>query len=286
MKENLLEQIAQMTFSRDAILYLALTCVVLFVLPLFFAIAWKIRCGKKTSLKYLLAGAVGFVVSARILELGVHMIVLVMDNPISRFVNGHTVVYVFYGILMAGIFEEVGRWVILRFLSRKKPVGLKNAVMYGIGHAGIEVWVIVLMATVSSLTFALLFNSMAPEAAMAMLKIDETTVEAAYPVLIGAAGFGPMNLFLTVFERLLTMFIHIALTVIVYYGVKRNEKKYLLHAIGLHAIMDLMPAISQRMAMNTLVVEGWIVFWMIPIVLYARTLYKKDFAGQESGTRV
>ncbi|WP_216696751.1 hypothetical protein [Anaerostipes faecalis] len=41
---------------------------------------------RRVSWKPLLIGAIGFIVSARVLELDVHMFCIVLDTPVSRFI--------------------------------------------------------------------------------------------------------------------------------------------------------------------------------------------------------
>lgn len=149
--ENILQQNVEVT--SGTIISLSVTAAVLAVLPVICAVLWKKHCGKSVSLASLFIGAAGFLVSARVLELGVHMVCIVWDTPISRFINGSTLAYVIYGAGMAGIFEECGRYVVIRFLMKKNKTR-ENMVMYGIGHGGIEVWVISLMSTVSMLAAA------------------------------------------------------------------------------------------------------------------------------------
>ncbi len=115
--ENLYSQ--NFDFVHSSILNLSIASVALFLLPIIVSVLWKKHCGKTVSLAPLFIGAAGFLISARVLELGVHMVCIVADNPISRYINGNTPAYVIYGIFMAGIFEEVGRYVIIRFFMKK-----------------------------------------------------------------------------------------------------------------------------------------------------------------------
>ena len=76
---------------------LAATAVLLFILPIIYIIFWR----KKTKAlwKPLFFGAIGFVVSARVLELMVHYFFLILDSPVSRAIMGSTLLYVLYGII-------------------------------------------------------------------------------------------------------------------------------------------------------------------------------------------
>ena len=68
------------------------TAVVLFLLPLLYLIFWR----KKTAAHWsaFAFGALGFTISARVLEMLVHSVCIVADNPISRAINGSTALYV------------------------------------------------------------------------------------------------------------------------------------------------------------------------------------------------
>ena len=99
----------ELTFSPKNIVCLALTVVLLFLIPVVFWFLWHREHKGQLKFKYLLWGALGFILSARVLELGVHLVFIVADNPVSRFINGSTWAYVLYGVTMAGVFEECGR---------------------------------------------------------------------------------------------------------------------------------------------------------------------------------
>ena len=137
---------------------LIITVILMTAIPVGLFIFWFRRHKQKTDLGYLAAGAVGFMVSARVLELGVHMICIVLDNPVSRFINGNTAAYVIYGTVMAGVFEECGRYIILKYIMKKNRTR-ENAVMYGIGHGGIEILAVILPSIILMLAIAVLFSA-------------------------------------------------------------------------------------------------------------------------------
>ena len=107
-------------FSNSNLIWMGITCILLFFLPLLYVFIWRYKCQKRARFKALFIGAAGFLISARVLELGIHVFCILLDNPVSRFINGHTAAYVIYGICMAGIFEECGRYMILRYLVKKE----------------------------------------------------------------------------------------------------------------------------------------------------------------------
>lgn len=268
---------------QSSLVNLGVTAVLLFVLPILFVLVWKMRCKKAVSLKPLVIGAVGFLVTARGLEMGVHLVCIVLDNPVSRFINGHTAAYVLYGIFMAGVFEECGRYVILRFLMKKNRTR-ENYVMYGIGHGGIEVWAIALMSIISMLAMNLTISAQGVEGALTMMGISggapESMMNSAAAALATATDFGPLTAALTVFERICAMFAHIGFTVIVAYGVETRQKRYLLGAVLAHAVLDIFPALYQRGVVSMAASEIWVFVCAAVITAASVYLYKNFLRGE------
>lgn len=260
--------------GKSAIPSLIITAILLLAIPVIFFIYWRKKHKQQTKISYLIAGAVGFIVSARVLEVGVHYFCILANNPVSRFINGNTIAYVLYGIIMAGVFEECGRYVILKFIMKKNRTP-ENAVLYGIGHGGIEVLTVVLPLMMTYLAVAVLFSSGNMENALSALKITEETAAAALPSVQAAATFDYAMMAMNVIERLFAMFVHIGLTVIVYYGVVNAKKASLPMAIILHMLVDTFPALYQRGIVSLWAVEVWGAFWTVVIVFIAMKLYGK-----------
>ncbi|MBQ9037324.1 MAG: YhfC family intramembrane metalloprotease [Erysipelotrichaceae bacterium] len=260
--------------GKASIPSLVITVILMIVIPLGFYLYWRREHKEQTKISWLIAGAIGFIVSARVLELGVHYLCIIMDNPVSRFINGNTAAFVLYGITMAGVFEECGRHVIMRYILKKNRTP-ENAVMYGIGHGGIEILTVLLPAMILYLVIAVLFSRGDLQTALKTLNITEETAAAALPSVQAAASFDYFVMGMNVIERLLAMFAHIGLTVIVYYGVVTGKRVYLPLAIVLHMLMDTFPAIYQRGLLPLWSVELWVAFWTVAIMLVAVKLYKK-----------
>lgn len=71
------------------------------------------------------------------------------------------------------------------------------------------------------------------------------------------------------------MFIHISLTVVVAFGIAKNQKKYLPLAIFAHAAVDLLPCLYQRQIGTMWMVEGWLLLGVVLLVIWSRKLYKE-----------
>lgn len=269
-----MKEFENLVMGNSAIPALSITVILMIAMPVGFFIYWRLKNKQQTNIRYLIAGAVGFIISARVLELGVHYFCLIMDNPVSRFISGSVIAYMLYGAAMAGIFEECGRYIILKYIVKKDHTR-ENAVMYGIGHGGIEVLGVILPSMISFLVIALMFSNGPTEETLTALNITEETAAAALPTVKAAASFSYGMMALSVIERLLSMLVHIALTVIVFYGIKNMQKKYLPLAILLHMFMDMFAALYQRGVMPLWATEVWAALWTLISVVIAVRLYRK-----------
>ena len=264
----------KIVIGKSGIPSLIITIILMVAIPVAFFLYWRRKHKEQTNISYLIAGVLGFIVSARMLELGVHYFCILADNPVSRFINGSMAVYVLYGTIMAGVFEECGRHLVLKYILKKNRTR-ENAVLYGIGHGGIEILSTLLPVMITYLAVAVLFSHGDMENALSSLKITEKTAAAALPSVQAAATFDYGVMALNVIERLLAMFVHIGLTVIVYYGVVNSKKICLPMAIVLHMLADTFPALYQRNILLLWAVEIWGVFWAGIIVFIAGKLYRK-----------
>ena len=260
--------------GKSAVPSLTITVILMIAISVCFFICWRRKHKEQTKISWLIAGAAGFVISARILEVGVHYFCIVADNPVSRFINGNTAAFVLYGITIAGIFEECGRLIILKYILKKDRTR-ENAVIYGIGHGGAEILTVFLPAMILYLAIAVMFSQGDTETALKTLNISEETAAAALPSVQAAAAFDYAMMAMNVMERLLAMLIHIGLTVIVYYGVVNAKKLCLPAAILLHMLADTFPALYQRGILPLWAVEIWIAFWTLMMMLIAAKLYKR-----------
>ena len=260
--------------GKSSVPSLIITVILMLAIPTVFFICWRKKHKRQTNISWAVAGAVGFFVSARVLELGMHMVCIVSDNPVSRFINGNTAAYVLYGITTAGVFEECGRHIVFkRVLKRNRT--RENAVLYGIGHGGIEILAVILPAMILYLVIAVLFSYGSTENALTALNITEETAPAALPSVRAAAEFDGTMMGCHVSERLMAMLLHIGLTVIVYYGVLNEKKVCLPAAIILHMLMDTFPALYQRGIVSIWAAEIWVALWTAAVVCIAVKLYAK-----------
>lgn len=185
----------------------------------------------------ILVGAVAFVVAALVLESMVHQIVL--NGPHGEVIKGNTLWYALYGGLMAGIFEETARFLVMKFYMKKRePDTTLPGVAYGVGHGGAEVLMILFMGMISNLVMALMINSGQADALLAKTpEASQAALQAQFDQLVNTK---PGTFLIGVWERISAIVLQISLSVIVWTGVRKGGKWLWLFpfAILLHATVD------------------------------------------------
>lgn len=247
------------TVPQQNIVWMVLSAAMLFLLPVAVVMAWKLIHKKNVSWLPLLIGAAGFIVSARVLEMIPHVFCILLDNPVSRFIKEHTWAYVLYGITMAGVFEEVGRYFFMGKLMKRNRTR-ENVVMYGIGHGGIEVWTVVLPLVLTYLMVALGVDMGSPV---------PTDVQHSADTFNGMTGA------IFVYERIVAMLVHVLFTILVAYSLYTGKRKYLLYAIGSHMMLDIAPALYQCQVCSLATCEWVITLLAIVATFCVLPLYKK-----------
>lgn len=180
-------------------------------------------------------GCGSFFLFAMLLEQLLHMAVLLRMGGISGFLRENLWMYALYAGLAAGIFEETGRFLTMRFLM-KKNLTRENALMYGAGHGGMEAVLILGVASINNLVNALLLNSGSLMESLASDPNAGQMLEALSPL----GTLPAWQFFLGGGERILAVALQIALSLFVYRAVKDRRRWFFYPlAILIHAALDM-----------------------------------------------
>lgn len=262
---------SMLQISGNSILLMGVSATLCFLTPIILAIVVKLKT--KTSIVPTLIGALIFVVFALVLEQILHVIFLVIDSPVSRFINNNAVAYGVYGGLAAGLFEETGRLVAYA-LFLKKYTDRKTPLMYGIGHGGIEAILIGGLSLFSTMLTSITINAVGISNFLQTLpESSRTIMESTYATLVNTPSY---TYLLTYGERISAMILHIALSVLVFVAVKKKEKRYLFPlAIFFHAFINFFAGLYQAGVLtNILLLEILIFLYSIAVAYFAYRLYK------------
>ena len=229
------------------------------ILPTVLCIWWlKTRHEKFTS---VLTGAMTFLIFALVLESTVHSIVFLVFPGL----RDNVVAYMLYGALMAGIFEETGRFLAYK-LVLKKRTNRETAISYGIGHGGFE-----------AMYIAGIINAGQFPALLDQLKAAGQDTSSIENLPEQIAAFGIADVGLPVLERVFAVIFHIALSILVFYAVKKGKIWMYFLAIALHALLDAPAVLYQKGIISIPVVEVYLaVVGIVTFVIIYVFLYKRD----------
>jgi len=212
-----------------SLVFMAVTLIICLGLP----IAAVIYCYKKwkISIAAVFTGA-GIFVFFQLLT-RIPLIGILSTFQWFRDFTNNAIPYAFLLALSAGIFEEIGRFIGFRLFLRKK-LEWKNGVAYGIGHGGIEAILLVGISYIGNIVYSIMINSGIYDTIVAPALTSETS-EILKSQLIGT----PPELFLMAgIERVFVITIHIALSLIVLYGIMNKKNIYLFYAVLFHTILN------------------------------------------------
>ncbi len=148
----------------------------------------------------------------------------------------------------AALFEEGGRWIVMRLWMKNKS-RLFDGVAFGVGHGGLEA---VLLVGINSIALIILND------------YSKTT-----PLEICAAGF----------ERLCVMVIQIAWSVMVLRSVVSKKPLWLLLAFALHAAVDTAAVLMPRAGASTVAAEAVVLAFALAMLGYLIVEYGRYKGG-------
>jgi len=190
-----------------------------------------------TSWKTWLLGAFMFILSLTRVPLNTYASQLVLSLPRSPMIYSLLIVI---QSLTAGIFEEAARYLGFRYLI--KDDSYEKGLTYGAGHGGIESILIVGLNVLSVGVFLLRSPEVLPQN-----QLDALLSTPIYLPLVG------------LYERIMAMTVQIGFSVMVLESIRRNDFKYLLAAIGLHALLDylVVAVVSYSILASELLLTGF-----------------------------
>ena len=215
--------------STLSVLTCSVTLFVSLLLPPVFLVVYALKNRKQGIVSAWLLGAVGFVVPQLLIRAPM-LQALSANAGFRSFAEQHIVIYGLGLAFTAGLFEMAGRFAVA--MGLRKKLTYRRALAAGLGHGGIEAMVLIGLSYISNLALMLMIRSGA----------DLSQAQTAVQTLVST----PAALFLLAgFERLLAMTGHVAMSMLVCYGVRTGKKlPCVLLCLGMHTLMDSTVCIS------------------------------------------
>ncbi|MBL6938365.1 MAG: YhfC family intramembrane metalloprotease [Alphaproteobacteria bacterium] len=208
-------------------------------------------------------GALTFFVAALLLEQILHFLVLKANPTVAAWFHANTAAYATYGVLAAGMFEEVGRFVAMRRFVRSTG-NPGTAIAYGLGHGGLEALLIGGLAQLQAVAIAVMFNNgtLSPTASPLLKVAYANLLELTLPMALVGGG-----------ERLIALAFQIVLSLVVWRAVETKRTWLLFAAVAFHALGDLGAALFQTgIIRSVFVAEGGAVVVMMLAAGFLRLL--------------
>ena len=201
---------------------------------------------RKGYLKPLLFGVLTFVVFQVLTRIPVLQAVLPRMPWYIVMQAGYPLLYALFLGGTAALFEEGGRYLVMRlFLKNRQRVS--DGIAFGIGHGGIEA---VLLAGINALI-----------------------------ILLAGSAIDPGLMFAGGVERISTMVVHVAWSVMVLKSVRENKIGYLLLAFALHTLIDAAAVfLGQYYGVSMLALEIIVGVFALLMLGYTVYEYKKNEA--------
>ncbi|WP_026677194.1 YhfC family intramembrane metalloprotease [Fictibacillus gelatini] len=231
------------------------------LLPIILIIVFKKK--KMLSWKSFGVGVLVFILFSQILEKILHYIVLAPSGTELKW-TANPYCFALYGGLAAGVFEEMGRFLAFKWLLKKNRE-YKDGLSLGLGHGGIEAILIGVLGGVNSLIMASLINSG---------KLDK--------LLGGGYSQEHINLIKDQFihqgfsmfaaggiERMFAIALQLAFSLLVLYGIRKSQFKFVIYAILVHAGIDFLAAFYQAGLIKSIwPIEGFLAVIAVFAILF------------------
>lgn len=258
----------ELTVPAGSIAGMAFSLLVAVGVPIALCIVIRKKLGADVAPFFFGAGV--FFLFAMFLEQLLHVVVLLHLGAVSEALKNHIWLYAIYGGLAAGIFEETGRFLCMKFLM-KKNLTRENAVMYGAGHGGFEAILLLGFASLNNLVNSLLINSGAFAAALS----EDVNLEQALEAVSPLATLPSWQFFLGGGERLMAMALQIALSLLVYQAVKEKRSRYLYPvAIFIHAAVNAVVVVIANHGLLMLAEAATLAGTLLACALAWKTVWK------------
>lgn len=270
---NRIEALASFHISGTSLAAMIIVCIVAFLIPLCTFIFFKKKNPGAKKMNALV-GAMVFIIFALVLE---RLLNIVMFNTFGQTILSNLFAYAAYGGLAAGIFEETGRFLAMKYLM-KNSLDKQNAIMYGIGHGGIESIIIVGITYLSLIIVAIHLNN-APVEKITVLMAKNPTLFQQMKAMAAAPAF---SLCLVGIERIIAFAFQISLSYLVYKSVAEKKIRLFIAAIGLHFFVDASAFIMSK-KLSVYITELYLLSVVFVVSFFIFKSYIKDQRETASG---
>lgn len=243
--------------------FVAMILVVVLV-PLMTSRWWR----KKTEASYgvFFFGALTFFIAVFVLETPCSALLMVM-TPLKNLKDMPILLGIYAG-LMAGLFEETGRFLLFRSFRKKNVANHDaNAIMAGLGHGGCEAVLILGMTLVGNIVMLL---TLRPEMFAELPQEQAQTLKEAYHLV---ANGSVMEFLPGLVERFIAIGLHVNFAILVWGAVIKGRAWLYPLAIIIHAFVNFIAVVAMAREVNIWLIEGAMALILVLVSLLGASVY-------------
>jgi uncharacterized membrane protein YhfC len=251
----------------------SLAVATLFVAALPFLIYRRLRRSLKLNPRDAITGIAIFALFAMVIERALNDYVLHRNEATATLLS-NPLAFVVYGALVAGVCEEVGRFIGMRLILKraaKTPAAAARtddgtALTYGLGHGGAEAWLVGVLVQIQWILFAIFENRGQLDGYLSNLPADSLM-----RIHLILASLSPQTAGIFALERVAALVFQIGLSVLMWRGLRAGWRGILPLAILLHALVDVPAALFQAQLVPLIAVDG---MYAVAAVVVAGLLFR------------
>jgi len=260
------------TVPLVSIICMAIIALVGIAIPLILFLI--LRKKYKADILPFFIGFAVFIIFALAIEGPINRLILTSD--FGKVLQSNIWYYGIFGGLMAGIFEETGRYTAFKTILKRNQRNDRNALMYGAGHGGFEAYYILFFSMVSYIVMAIKLNAGMQDALTSGVTDPATlqTLNATFAVL---ASTPPATFLMSIVERIAAVGIQMSLSVLVWFAAKDGGKTFLFYplAIVLHTLVNAFAVILSRYVSKVWIILGVVYVFAALYILLATSVWRK-----------
>jgi uncharacterized membrane protein YhfC len=260
--------------------FVVLSFLLVVLVEVFFPLALGYLFVKRFGLSWKVF-ALGFLIFVLVQLIHAPLVLLVqqpLEDYAGRLFPDHVAAVAVYAVilgLLAGLFEELGRFIVYGrfFIGNKIKLSPENAMLFGAGWGGVEsilVGVLMLLTLFSYLYAAPLTDEKISQLNVSMNgSLTSEKADAVNQANDALIALTPYDVLPGMAERLFAVTLHITWSVMVLYAVLEKRNGLLVLAVLWHALADASAVFLSRIY-GVLAAEGMLFFLALLGILYLR----------------
>ena len=225
--------------SVSTLLSLALATLIIAAMPI--VLYRQTRQRLQLAPREVILGIGVFALFAMVIERALHGFML--GNPATSAWLANPAIFVIYGVLAAGLCEEVGRFLAMKWIISREPAALDRTgpgLGYGIGHGGAEAWIVGVLVQVQWIVYAVLADRGTLDSHFTNAPLD--AVARIHLVLL---SLSPVSAGIFIVERASAFVLQLGFSTLMWQMLRERSRHALPFLIAAHALVGLPAALFQ-----------------------------------------